>query len=112
MDNKNFIVAEINITEDYINKHIKIINSFEEIKREEEREDQNDDYKYENEKEIKEKCTIKIDCKIIPFSYYYQFNEKRKYKIEYLFSENLNNASYLFCDCNSLINFDLSNFNT
>ena len=33
MENENYIVAEINITEKEINKNVRIINSFEEIKR-------------------------------------------------------------------------------
>ena len=38
-----------------------------------------DDYKYENEKEIKEKCKIKINNKKIPFSYFHKLNIKGKY---------------------------------
>ena len=86
MDDK-YIIAEINIGEYEIGKNIRIINSFEEVKREEEWDDEEDDYKYENEKEIKEKCIIKINNIIIPFNYYNKFNEKGKYKIEYLFKK-------------------------
>ena len=67
--NKNYILAEINIEEDDINKDIRIINTFEECKRKYEWDDQEDDYKYVNEKEIKENCIIKINNKIIiPFN--------------------------------------------
>ena len=52
-ENKNYILAEINIEEDDINKNIRIINSFEEYKRINKCDDKEDDYKYENEKEIK-----------------------------------------------------------
>ena len=61
--NDNYIIAEINIGEDEIGKNIRIINSFEEAKREKQCNDEEDDYKYENEKEIKEKCKIKINNK-------------------------------------------------
>ena len=64
MKDTNYIQAEIEIREEYINKNIRIINSFEEIKREKGWSDKEDDYKYENEKEIK-KCKIKINEKII-----------------------------------------------
>ena len=53
-ENKNYILAEINIEKDDINKNIRILNSFESYKRINEIEDEEDDYKYENEKEIKE----------------------------------------------------------
>ena len=33
MENENYIVAEINITEKEINENVRIINSFEEVKR-------------------------------------------------------------------------------
>ena len=84
--NDNYIIAEINIREDEIGEDIRIINSFEGIKREYSWKDSEDDYKFENEKEIKENCIIKINNKIIPFNYYNKFNEKGKYKIEYLFN--------------------------
>ena len=41
-----------------------------------------DDCKFENEKEIKENCEIKINDKIIPFNYFHKFKKKGKYKIE------------------------------
>ena len=65
-----------------------------------------------NEKEIKEKCKIKINDEIIPFSYFYEFKNIGKYKIIYLFNNNLTHCNCLFADCKSLISIDLSNFNT
>ena len=106
----NYIIAEINIFN--MGKAIRIINSFEEVKREDEMEDREDDYKYENEKEIKEKCVIKVNNKIIPFNYYNKFNEKGKYKIEYLFNGILTKTDYMFYGCKSLTNINLLNFNT
>ena len=109
---ENYITSEIFIKNSDINKDIRIINSFEEAKRENKWKNRKDDYKYENEKEIKEKCIIKINNKIIPFSYWYNFNEKGKYKIEYLFKGNLTKTDYLFYKCDKLENINLSNFNT
>ena len=80
--NNNFIIAEIDINENYLNKDIRIINSFEQWKRENKWiKDKEDDYKYKNEKEIKENCIIKINDEIILFNYFCKFNRKGKYKI-------------------------------
>ena len=111
-ENENYILAEINIEEDDINKDIRIINSFEENKRIIYIDDEEDDYKYENEKEIKENCIIKINNKRIQFNYLYKFKEKGKFIIKYLFKKNIKNSNYLFSECYSLTNIDLSNFNT
>ena len=63
MDYKNIIIGEICINKDNINKDIRIINSFDNFKREDEwwGKEEEDDYKYENEKEIKENIEIKIN---------------------------------------------------
>ena len=84
-ENKNYILAEINIEKHDKKEEKRIINSFEEYKRTNDCFNEKDDYKYENEKEIKENCIIKINNKIIPFNYCYRFKEKGKYKIEYSF---------------------------
>ena len=68
MNNNNYIIAELDIKKEHINKSLRIINSFEQYKREYYLEDNKDDYKYQNEKEIKN-CLIKINNTIIPFSY-------------------------------------------
>ena len=112
MGSSNYIIAKINIGENEIDKDIRIINSFEEVKRQYRIEDKEDDYKFENEKEIKDKCIIKINDKKIPFNYYNKFNEKGKYKIEYLFNGILTKTDYMFFECNYLKNINLSNFNT
>ena len=67
--------------------------------------------KYGNEKEIKNNIEIKINGKIIDFTYYYKFNEEGKYMIEYSFKNNLTKTCFMFCDCESLTYLDLSNFN-
>ena len=111
-DKRNYILAEINIKEDDINKNVRILNSFEEYKRINKCDDEEDDYKYKNEKEIKKNCIIKINNKIIPFNYLYKIIEKGKFRIEYSFKNNIKSLAYLFSKRKSLTNIDLSNFNT
>ena len=109
----NIIISEINVSSNDINKDFRIINSFENYKRETLfTKDKEDDYKYENEKEIKDNIEIRINGKKIEFSYLYKFNKEGKYKIEYLFKKDLTKTNFMFSDCNSLINLNLSNFNT
>ena len=50
----NYIKSEIVIKDSDVNKDIRIINSYEQIKRESKIEDRN--YNYDNESEIKENC--------------------------------------------------------
>ena len=107
-----YISAEINITKDDVNEDKRIINSFEEYKRKYKLKDKEDDFKYENEEEIKENCKIKINDEEIVFNYFYKFKEEGKYIIEYIFNNNIKNVAYMFCDCNSLTKIVLSNFNT
>ncbi len=109
--NENCIFAEITINEKNVNKEIRIINTFEESKREHNWPDKEDDYKYKNEKKIKD-CTIIINDKIIDFNYVYTFNEKGIYEIKYFFKKNIKNVAFIFSECHSLTNIDLSNFNT
>ena len=108
----NIIIGEISINKNNINKDVQIINSFENVKRKYELGDKNDDWKYENEKEIKENVEIKIDGKTIKFEYHLKFEKEGKYKIEYLFKKNLTKTDYMFYDCKSIKNLDLSNFNS
>ena len=105
----NIIIGEINIKENDINKDMKIINSFENA------EGNNPNLEVEkcgNEKEIKENIEIKIDEKIIEFTYKYKFKKEGKYKIEYLFKNNLANTCFMFANCDSLTRLDFLNFNT
>ena len=105
-ENENYILAEINIEEDNINEDIRIINSFEEYKRINDLDDEEDDYKYGNEKEIKEKCIIKINNKRIQFNYCYKFKEKGKYIIKYIFKKNIKNLNFMFSLCICITNID------
>ena len=108
----NYIIGEMNIKEEDINKEIRIINSFEECKRELKWGDCVDDYKCENEKDIKEKCLIKINNKSIPFCYKNKFNKTGKYIIEYSFIDKITKINDMFYGCKSLTRLNFSNFNT
>ena len=110
--NINYIIGEININQNDINKDIRIINSYEECKRIHKWKDSEYAERYENEKEIKEKCKIKINNQNIPFCYNYKFNKAGKYIIEYTFNDLISKTDYMFRDCESLVNLDLSNFNS
>ena len=107
-ENNNYIIGEFDINED--NQDVRIINSYEQFYKENyflkyEKE-------YENEKEIKDNCEIRINNEIIPFSYFHKFNKKGKYKIKYTFKNNTKNTNFMFYKCSSLKEINLSNFNT
>ena len=105
--NINYIIAEIDIKDNDINKDLRIINSYEESMRCQGvnvLEDEN------NEEEIK-KCEIKINNEIIPFNYFFKFPKKGKYIIKYSFPNYLTRINYLFNECESLTNINLTNFN-
>ena len=104
----NYIIAEIFIKEDDVNKNIRIINSYEEYMRNEKPNSELDKDRM-NEKEIK-KCEIKINDELIPFNYYYQFKKEGKFIIKYSFKNHLIKANDLFNKCEYLIKVDLSNF--
>ena len=106
---ENEIILEINIK--YNNSKKRIINSFENTKREKPGLDWNNIEGKENEDEIKE-CEIYINDKKIEFTYDYIFKNKGKYRIKYKFKKLLNSCSFMFFDCESLSSIDLSNFNT
>ena len=110
INNTSYINAEIYIKEKDINKNIRIINSFENVIREKKWTDYEANKKG-NEKEIK-RCEIKINGESIPFCYRYNFNNSGKHNIQYSFSNELTNINYMFNECSSLTNIDLSNFNT
>ena len=81
----NYINVEIEIKEEDKNKKIRIINSFEQVKKQNNWDDEDDDYKYENEKDLKQYCQIKVRNRKIPFSYFYVFHQKGKFSIQYIF---------------------------
>ena len=104
----NNIICELNIKED--EQEIRIINSYEQSFRE--RRFIKYNKKNENEKEIKENCEIRINGKLIPFSYFYYFDKKGIYTIIYNFKNYLTKTNYLFSECSSFTNINLSYFNT
>jgi len=105
---ENYIESELEIKDD--NENIRIINSYEEWYKNHKWDEFKEEYC--NEKEIKENCEIRINNELIPFSYFYKFKNKGKYKIKYLFKNNLKNTSYMFSYCESLTNINLSIFKT
>ena len=107
----NYIIAEINIKQNDINKDIRILNSYEECLRSVKNLNWIKDENFRNENEIKE-CEIKINEELIPFNYFYRFKSKGKYMIKYSFKNKLKSTHLMFQGCSSLINIDLSNFNS
>ena len=105
--NNNYIIAEVYIKDEDINKEIQIINSCENFNR---RHNLGIEKEEMNEEEIK-KCEIRINDKLIPFTYSYKFINKGKYIIKYSFYNYLSKTNNMFCKCSSLTNIDLSNFN-
>ena len=93
-----------------MNKNIRILNSHEEYLRTYPDSPLKDKI-YNNEDEIK-KCEIYINDELIPFNYFHKFKTKGKYIIKYIFKNNLTNMAFIFRDCSSLNNINLSNFNT
>ena len=106
--NNNYIIAEIYIKNEDINKGIQILSSYENFQR---RHYNKIEKEHMNEEEIK-KCEIRLNDKLIQFTYFYQFTNKGKYIIKYSFYNYLSKTNYIFFECSSLINIDLSNFNT
>ena len=104
----NYIISQIDIKENDINKEIRIIN------------DKSIVYKglfseeideIDNE-QIKKYCEIKVNDKLIPFSYYYKFQEKGKYIMQYSFNSYLTKINGMFFKCDKLNKIDMSHFNT
>ena len=104
----NYIIAEIYVKIKDVNKPIRIINSFEEFMklRNYNLECLNEDLK--NEFQIKE-CEITINNELIDFNYFHEFSYAGKYTIKYSFKNRLTKLNYIFGNCFSLINIDLSN---
>ena len=108
--NQNYIIAEIYIKENDINKEIRILNSYEEYMRNT-WPNSKLETEFMNEKEIT-KCEIKINDEVIPFNYFHNFKKQGKNIIKYYFKNYLTNMSYMFSVCSSLTNINLCNFNT
>jgi len=105
----NYIIAEIEIKDDDVNKDIIIINSYDEFHR-------HWDFKQfkaeeSNEEDILQ-CKIRINNEPIPFNYIHIFKNKGKYEIKYFFNNCLTKVNCLFYKCEKLTKIDLSNLNT
>ena len=109
-EDNNYIIAEIIIKDEDVNKDIRILNSHEEYLRTHPKSSLKGKI-YNNEDEIK-KCEIYINDELIPFNYFHKFKTKGKYIIKYIFKNNLTNMAFMFYYCSSLNNINLSNFNT
>ena len=106
----NIIIAKIRIENNKLEQ--RILNSYENIKREEPDDWDWDDMKgIENEDEIKN-SDIFINDKKIDFNYYYKFPNGGIYTIKYKFNQLLTSTNFMFHCCSCLISLDLSNFNT
>ena len=110
INEKIFIKGQIKIESNDINKSIKIINSFENVKKET-KENYYNELNYQNESDIQDNIEIRVDDKLIEFSYCHQFEKEGKYTIEYIFKKDLTKINHLFYNCTNLINLDFSNFN-
>ena len=105
----NYIIGEIDIKEEDLNKDIRIINSCEQYCKEE---NISIESKNKNEKEIIDNIEIRINNELIPFSYFNNFKKKGKYLIKYSFINNMYNINHLFSKCASIVYLNLSNLNT
>ena len=110
LNKDNYILAEINVKENDVNKKIKILGSYEEFFRKDPEKLIEAD-NFENENDIK-KCEIKINDEIIPFNYYHRFKSKGRYIIKYSFKTNMKSTCLLFKDCKLIKNINLSHFNS
>ena len=108
-NNNNYILAEIDIFFDDINKDIRIINSYEENQRKE-KSNKKLEEQFMNEEEIK-KCEIVINGESIPFNYFFKFPKKGRYLIKYSFNNYLTKINHMFSWCFSLKSISLSDFN-
>ena len=107
--NNNYIIAELNITDELINEDIRIINSYEEVTKRFIIGHNLKEEEYRNENEIN-KCQITINDEPIPFNYFHKFKSEGKYIIKYSLMNYLTKTNQMFRDCKFLKNIDLSNF--
>ena len=110
ISSNNYINGEILIDNNNINKEVRIINSYEQRKREGELKNKKDCYNYENEQSLRENCLIFIDDIPIEFSYFYKFSKPGLYKIKYLFKKSLPKTNDMFSNCSLIKKLDFSNF--
>ena len=108
----NKIIGEISISVFDIKERTQIINSFENVKELNNYKNKENDWKYENKKEIEDNIQIRINDEIKNFRYYYRFKNQGTYKIEYIFKNPLTKPNHMFFGCKNIIKLDFSNFDT
>jgi len=108
----NKIIGEISISVFDIKERTQIINSFENVKELNNYKNKENDWKYENKKEIEDNIQIRINDEIKNFRYYYRFKKQGIYKIEYIFKNPLTKTNHMFFGCKNIIKLDFSNFDT
>ena len=106
----NYIIATIEIKNDNLNQ--RIINSYENAKREEKNYLDFDEIKEIENEDIISDCEIYINDKKIDFDYYYDFPKEGNYIIKYIFKKELLSTNFMFYNCYSIKTLDLSNINT
>ena len=94
----NYIIAELYITDEWINEDIRIINSYEEVTKIYIIGHNLNEEEYRNENEIN-KCQITINDEPIPFNYFHKFKSEGKYIIKYSFMNYLTKTNHMFRDC-------------
>ena len=109
INDNNFIIGEINITPNNINKEIQIINSFENVKKSNKNEKYNDEQNYSNESDIRDNIEIRINDELIEFAYLHKFEKKGTYKIKYKLKNNLTKINHMFYGCAEITKLDFSN---
>ena len=109
---KNCIYGVIDIDKFSIDKSIRIINSYEQRKKEGELKNSKFDSLYENEEELKKNCDIKIDNIPIGFSYFYNFDTQGSHIIQYSFENNITKSNDLFAHCKMIKSLDFRHFST
>ena len=112
---KNCIFAEYIITEDDVNKNVRILNHDEEIEIENFDDSYGPNYYTEgtdNQEEIEESCMIYFGNKPIKFTETFNFFKKGKFSFTFEFKYKLTNISHLFKDCHNLLSVDFSRFDS
>ena len=105
----NIIIGNIKVEKTCL--RLRILNSYENTKRENKNLFWGNVKAIENEEQIKN-CEIFINNIKINFNYYYEFPKEGIYEIKYIFKNLLKSTNFMFYGCYALISLDLSNFYT
>ena len=97
--NKNFIIIKLKIGEKNINKEIYFL------------EKENKEHIHINELNDTN-CQIYINNEQCNFNRYFKPSKIGEYEIKLIFLDKINNSSYMFNGCKSIISIDLSNFDS